>query len=390
MKNTFNFIIAVVLLCFGCSSGETGVTDKEITLGSHTDLSGPISGVGKVVKMGMELRVKEINDSGGIYGRKIRLIIEDNAYQPKNAIMVTNKMINRDKVFAFVGNLGSPTALATKPIISKKKIPQMFPMTAHSGFFTPRDRYSFGGWAPYYDQARIIIRYFVKKRGKKRIALLYQDDDFGAITMKGLEDQLKEYGMKLIAKESYKRGTTLFSSQVAKLKKSKPDFIVMGTVIRETVAVIIEAKKIDWKIDMCGLSPSYNSFIPALAKKAGFSPNGYYSMGSTPFVYEDTKIANSAKFYKAYMKMHNKPPDLFSTSGYTIINNFYIAAKRAGKNLTRENFIDALETFKNEPDYFGGAPITFTPENHQGSNQTILFQIKKGRWIKVAGPMSYK
>jgi branched-chain amino acid transport system substrate-binding protein len=106
-------------------SAEEGLTDTEIVIGSHQDLSGPIAGWGIQTKMGLEMRAREINEAGGIHGRKIRMVIEDNAYDPKKAIMVTNKMINQDKVFAFIGNMGSPTALATKPIISAKKIPTL-------------------------------------------------------------------------------------------------------------------------------------------------------------------------------------------------------------------------------------------------------------------------
>ena len=122
------------------TGAETGVTDTEIVIGSHQDLSGPIAGWGTQVKMGLEMKAREINEAGGIHGRKIRLIVEDNAYDPKKAIMVTNKMISRDKVFCFIGNMGSPTAGATKPIISRKKIPQMFPLTAASLFYDPYDR----------------------------------------------------------------------------------------------------------------------------------------------------------------------------------------------------------------------------------------------------------
>jgi ABC-type branched-subunit amino acid transport system substrate-binding protein len=134
MKKFLIFIVLSLFISFGLSgpaiSGDVGVTDTEIVIGSHQDLSGPIAGWGQQVKMGLEMRAREINEAGGIHGRKIRMIIEDSAYDPKKAIMVTNKMISRDKVFAFIGNMGSPTAGATKPIISRKKIPQMFPLTA--------------------------------------------------------------------------------------------------------------------------------------------------------------------------------------------------------------------------------------------------------------------
>ena len=138
MKKVIFISLLTLVVVFGFSSltlAEDGVTDTEIVVGSHQDLSGPIAGWGTQVKIGLEMKAREINEAGGIHGRKIRLVIEDSAYDPKKAIMVTNKMINLDKVFAFVGNMGSPTAGATKPIISRKKIPQMFPLTAASLFF---------------------------------------------------------------------------------------------------------------------------------------------------------------------------------------------------------------------------------------------------------------
>ncbi|MBW2180169.1 MAG: ABC transporter substrate-binding protein, partial [Deltaproteobacteria bacterium] len=254
MKRTgllvFVVLLAAVFAFTSCTKKEeVGITDTEIIIGSHQDLSGPIAGWGTQVKMGMEMRVKEINDAGGIHGRKIRLIVEDNAYDPKKAIMVTNKMIEKDKVFCFIGNMGSPTAGASKPIISKKKIPQMMPLTAASLFFEPYDRYSFGGFVPYYDQARALTKYFVEKKGKKMVGIMYQDDEMGAIMLKGVKDQLAEMDMELTAAESYKRGATDFSTQIAKLKKADCDFVVLATVIRETVGALKEAHKLGWKVD---------------------------------------------------------------------------------------------------------------------------------------------
>ncbi|MBU3915594.1 ABC transporter substrate-binding protein [bacterium] len=370
---------------------EMGVTDTEIVIGSHQDLSGPIAGWGQQVKMGMELRAKEINDAGGINGRKIRLVIEDSAYNPQQAITVTNKMISKDKVFAFIGNMGSPTAGATKPIISDKKIPQMMPLTAASLFFDPVDRYSFGGFVPYYDQARILIRYFVKKKEKKSIGIMYQDDEMGAIMLKGVNDQLAEYGMTLTAAESYQRGATSFSTQISKLKAANVDLVVLATVIRETVGAVAEAKKLQWNIDMCAMTPGYTSYIPLLAGKAGFSADGLYSTGQTPYIYEDHANPKAREFFKNYVATFGKNPDLPSTAGYSGVEFFRIAAEAVGKDLTREKFIDQLEKFNNQPDeYFGSGPTTFSPTYRQGVDQAIVAQLQNNKWVVVEGLQGYK
>jgi len=370
--------------------GEIGITDTEIVIGSHLDLSGPIAAWGVQAKMGMEMKAKEINDAGGIHGRKIRLVIEDNAYNPAQAITVTNKMINKDKVFMFIGNLGSPTAAATKPMISKKKIPQMLPITAASLFFDPYDRYSFGGFIPYYDQARTLIEFFVKEKGKKRIGIMYQDDEMGAIMLKGVKDQLATYGMEITAAESYKRGATVFSTQMAKLKRANVDFVVTATVIRETVGALAEAKKLQWDVDMCGMTPAYTKYIPYLAGKAGFSADGYYAMGQNPYIYADHANPKAREFFEKYKEMFGKAPDQPSLAGWSGIKTFELVARAVGRDLTREKFIDKLETIGEIPDdEFDGVPLHYTKTSHQGAYDSILFQIQNNKWVKIKGPMKY-
>lgn len=394
MKRASILSLLFLVLCFGFhgqAAAEVGVTDTEIVIGSHQDLSGPIAGWGTQVKMGLEMKAKEINDAGGIHGRKIRLVIEDNAYDPKKAIMVTNKMISRDKVFCFIGNMGSPTAGATKPIISRKKIPQMFPLTAASLFFDPYDRYSFGGWVPYYDQARILVKYFYEKKKYDRFGLMYQDDEMGAIMKKGVEDQLAVYKLKLTAAESYKRGATEFSSQITKLKKANVQIVVLATVIRETVGALKEANKIGWKVDMCGMSPAYTIYVPMLCQKAGFSPDGFYSTGQTPYPYEDSSREFVRNWFKKHKEMFGKPPDLPTAAGYSALEFFATAAEQCGKDLTREKLIDALEKFNEVPDVnFGGPPLTFNNKSHQGAYQAIMFQVKGGKWEQISEYLGYK
>ncbi|MBI5604139.1 MAG: ABC transporter substrate-binding protein [Deltaproteobacteria bacterium] len=393
MKKGLLFGGLVLLLGLGVSGAllaEEGMTDTEVVIGSHQDLSGPIAGWGTQVKLGLEMRAREINEAGGIHGRKIRLVIEDNAYDPKKAIMVTNKMISRDHVFAFVGNMGSPTAGASKPIISGKKIPQMFPLTAASLFFDPYDRYSFGGWVPYYDQARCAIKYFVEKKGYTKIGLLYQDDEMGAIMKKGMEDQLAVHKLKPIAEESYKRGDTVFSTQIAKLKKADVQLVVLATVIRETVGALKEIKQLNWKVEAVGLTPAYTHTVIDLCLKAGFSPNGFYATGQTPYVYPESPIASIRTFCKKHKEWFGKEPDIPTSAGYTALDFFAKVAAKVGKNLTREKWIDAAEhygVYKDEN--FGGVDVRFTPTNHQGAFEAILTQVQNDKFVKIAD-VSYR
>jgi branched-chain amino acid transport system substrate-binding protein len=395
MKRTVLFssilVGVMVLSLFGVSNAEVGVTDNEIVVGSHLDLSGPISSWGIYMKTGLEMKAREINEAGGIHGRKIRVVIEDSAYDPKKAIMVTNKMISRDKVFAFVCNLGTPTALATKSIISSNKVPQMYPGASALKLFEPYDRYAFGGDTPYYDQARAVVKYFVEHKKYTQFGLMYQDDEYGETVKNGVEDQLATYKLKLLGAESYKRGATEFSSQITKLRKVNPQALILGTVMRESVGALKEANQTGWKIDMGGLVTSQTKFVPELCGKAGFSADGYYVAALTPYIYPDSPMKSVRDAWERHVKWFGKEPDMGITVAYRALHFFEEAAKRAGRDLTREKFIDALETFREVPDtVFGGAPVTYTSKNHQGGSSACIEQLQGGKFVKVTDFLDFR
>lgn len=380
-------VIAALGLAVSGWAAEEGITDTEILIGSHQDLSGPIAAWGIQVKNGMDMRAREINEAGGIYGRKITIIFEDNKYDPKTAIMVTNKLIERDKVFSFVGNMGSPTAGATLPLIIEKKIPHTAPLTAATMFYEPLNRYSFMPWVPYYAQSRDLIKYFVEERKYKKIGVMYQDDEMGDIMVKGLKDQLAVYKLQLAAAESYKRGATEFSAQIANLQKAGVELVVLATVIRETVGALKQANKVGWKVDMVGMTPAFTTYVPKLA---GEVAEGFYCIAQTPIPYPDSEDPFISQWAKKYEEWYKAPVDTPVTAGYYAISEFAEAAKRAGKDLTREKLIDALETFRDVPDSFGGTPITYTKTSHLGNERAFMAQVKNGKYVKISGFISYK
>jgi len=374
----------------GPSIAEEGVTDKEIVLGSIQDLSGPLAAWGTQAKNGLDMKAREINEAGGIHGRKIKLVWADSGYDPKKAVMATNKIITRDKVFCFIGNLGSPTSLACLPITTKKKIPALFPVAAAKAFSHPFKRYSFTLHAPYSEYCRGIVRYFVKEKKVKKVGIMYQDDEFGHDHLRGVKEELAALKMKLVAAESYKRGATDFSSQIAKLRKAGVDLVVLGTVIRETVGALKEARKIGWKVYMSGGPAAFTKYVPMLAKKAGFSADGFYCAAETPYVYADSKIPFVQKWYKRHTEWYGKPPDMPTAVGYIAMWAFAKAVEKVGKDLTREKLIDALETFKDVHDQFGSAAITFTSKSHLGQHKFFMNQIKNGRYIKISDFYSFE
>lgn len=375
-----------VLLAAGFALAEEGLTDKEILVGAHHDLSGPLAGWSVPWIKGIEMKFKEVNEAGGVHGRKLRYICEDNKYDPKTAVMVTMKLINRDKVFCFLSNAGSPTALATKNLISDRKIPQLFPVTCAEKFFKPHDRYSFLGNTPYYDQGRGIVNWFHKEKNIKRFAVIYQDDEMGLSQLEGVKDQVAQYpDSKLVASASFKRGATDFSSQIAKLKMENPEILIVSAVIREPVGIMKELKRIGWNIALCGFASSQSPLIPALAEKSGISADGFYVASMLPNVYEDSPIPFVREWFKKYKTMYGNEPDNAAAYGYFFAELFVTALEKAGPNLTREKLVDSLEkNFKNYKIRFGIPPLTFTSSDHKGVAGCVIQQIQKGHYRTVS------
>ena len=357
-----------------------GVSKTEIVLGTEQDLSGPIVAFSKQLKNGMEMRVEEINAAGGINGRKLKLIVEDHGYDPKKAVLATQKLVQKDKIFAMVGSIGTAPAMAAMPILFDKNIPHLFPLTAAREMYEPLHRLKYSFAATYFDQMRAGVKHIVKLKGYKKVCTLYQDDDFGLEVMRGAEAGLKEMNQVLAEKTTYKRGATDFSSQVAKMKDAGCDFVVLGTIIRETIGTIGTARKLGWNVDFMGSSASYTELIHKLG---GPAMNGFYSTNTVNNPYMDDASRNVRDWALKYKDKFKEDPAVFSVYGYQVIELFARIAEKAGPNLTTDSFVGAIEKFSIPRDMFGADEMSFSKTKHLGSNRARLSQIVNGKWAPV-------
>ncbi len=360
-----------------------GISPTEIVLGTHQDLSGPIKSWGVPVANGMKLAVDEINAAGGINGRKLKLIVEDTGYDPKRAVLASQKLVDKDKVFAMIGPLGSPTVLAAQDILLEAGVPQLFPVT--SAEFTykmdpknPQERLKFNNVPPYTESVRAGARHLIKEKNVKAPCVLYQDDEFGKNVLDGFNQALADTKMKSVAVTSYKRGTSDFSSQVAKLKADGCDFVVLGTVVRETVGVMGEAKKIGYAPIFFG-SPAANvAEVPALGKDL---TEGFYAIGGMEIPYRDTAKGKTKDWAEAYFKAFGTEPNTQAAVGYNAVMTFAHYAKLAGKDLTGQKLLTAMESGDVFQDIFNSPPAKFSPTQHLSAVVYMLQQIKDGRWV---------
>ena len=299
-----------LLACAGLAQAQTqGVSKNEIVLGSIQDLSGPIAGFGKQARNGLIMRVEEINEAGGVQGRKIKLLVEDSGYDPKKGLLAAQKLVQRDKIFAMIGTIGTGVVMATLPTLADKNVPNLFPLTAAREVYEPLSKLKFAFAAPYYDQARSGVKFMQKERGAKKFCIIYQDDDFGMEILRGAEMGLKDIGLTFTEKTSYKRGATDFSSQVAKMKTSGCDTVVMGTVIRETIGTIGEARKNGWNPNFIGTSASYTELIHKLGGKA---MDGFYSTFQVAVPYMDDPVEERARLgHQVQGPLQRRPERIF-------------------------------------------------------------------------------
>ncbi|MCC6250295.1 MAG: ABC transporter substrate-binding protein [Rubrivivax sp.] len=369
---------AALALGGGAAVAQQGISKSEIVLGSIQDLSGPIAAFGKQVRFGMQLRVDELNEqTGGVHGRKIKLVFEDSQYDPRKAVLAAQKLVNQDKIFAMVGHIGTAQNLAAMQVQFEKNVPNLYPITAAREMYEPFHRLKFSFAASYYDQMRIFVPRLVKEKGLKKVCTMYQDDEFGLEVMRGAEAGLKAIGMDLAEKTSYKRGATDFSSQVARMKAAGCDMVVLGTIIRETIGGIAESRKTGFTPVFLGSSAAYTDLIHKLG---GPSMNGLYAAMTVKHPYLDD-AAQPVRFWATkYKTKFNEDPTVFSVYGYNAIDSFIHAAQKAGPNLTLDSFIKAMESAQFPTDIFGSAPASFGPNKRQGSNDSRLSQIVDGRW----------
>ncbi|MBH5387629.1 ABC transporter substrate-binding protein [Bradyrhizobium diversitatis] len=380
---------AVALTCLPAAAQtkvtNDGISATEIVIGTHQDLSGPIKGWGVPVSNGMKMAVEEVNAAGGINGRKIRLVVEDSGYDPKKAVLASQKLIERDKIFAMVGPMGSPTVLAAQDILLDAGVLQLFPLTAAEFTFKfdpakPQERLKFNNLLPYVESTRAALKYMIEAKNFKKPCIMHQDDEYGKNVLDGFNQQLAAMKVQPASITSYKRGASDFSAQVAKMKSDGCDLVVLGAVLREPIGTMSEAKKLGWDVTFLGATPVNVLEVPALGKEV---VEGLYSASNFEIPYEDTAKGKVKDWLVHYKKMFGTDANTQAIIGYNAVMTFAHYANKAGKDLTGQKMLDALESGDKFQDIFNSPPTVFSKTNHLATTITQVQQVKNGRWVLI-------
>ena len=353
---------------------EPGVTATEITIGSCSALTGPSQGLGRATASGVNTYFAMINDQGGIDGRKVRLVSEDDGYDPQRAAACWEKLMG-DKPFAVAGLVGTPTSLVHVDLAEKAGVPVVGLFTGAPGLYTPFRHTIFNVRASYADETREQVNGLVSL-GKKKIAIIYPEDSFGKAVLDGLNAALKEHQLTLAASGTYPRQTTQVDGAITTAKAASPDAVVLVGPYASVAAILQHAHGQGWRPMFLTVS-----FVGTddLIKAAGADAEGVVVTQVVPPYYL-TDEPTVALYHRSLAKYAPaEKPNMVGLEGFVDAMVLCEGIKRAGKELTRAKLIHSLESLHAYNSGLGsGMDISYGPSDHKGFGKVIPTVIRGG------------
>lgn len=386
---TGTLILALSLLFSACSgpagtgpqqqangTPAPGVTDTEVVIGTFGPLTGPAAAWGDTLR-GLAAYAEYINDQGGIHGRRLKVIVEDDQYQPSKTVAAVKKMVEQDKVFALVNVVGTSNLSAVQDYLVQKGVPVVFYSTGSTKFQDPVNPYFFAGLMPYDLEAKILVRYGVETLGVSKFAVFYQNDDFGKDGLKGARESASALGGQIVAEVAYNPADVDISAHVLKMKEAGAEAVLVWGTVKHGALALMEAAKIGFKPKWMLSSVTATSQLPELAKDAA---EGAYTVGVSATL-DDTDHPVVKAFLENHAKYFQTETSTPQLSGWGAGYAFAEALRQAGPEPTREGLIQALESFH---DFQGLSSITFAPDDHVGMRKGWVRQLQGGKLVRIS------
>jgi branched-chain amino acid transport system substrate-binding protein len=368
-------VTAAAALLPGLATAQ-GVTSDKILLGQAAVFSGPAAQLGIQMRNGIQSYFALVNERGGVHGRKLELVTEDDQYESKVAPVASRKLIEERKVFALLGYVGTPTGVQHLPVTTAAKVPLVGMFTGAEALRVPMNRYVFHVRASYYDETEKIVEQVISTGGKK-IAVFYQDDAYGQAGLKGVEIAMAKRNLKIAMLGTVERNTTKVENAVKAINGAQPDAVVMISAYTSCAEFIKQMKK-------AGSGATfYNvSFVGSvsLANALGKEGSGVAISQVVPFPW-GTSVPVVKEYQGAAKKAGFADYNFGAMEGFLTAKVLVEGLRRAGKNLNRETFVDAMEKM-NDVD-LGGFWISYSPKSHTGSKFVDLTIIgREGKFLR--------
>ncbi|MCR6736854.1 MAG: ABC transporter substrate-binding protein [Afipia sp.] len=362
-----------------------GVTDTEIKIGNIMPYSGPASAYGMNGKV-QAAYFKKINDYGGINGRKINFISYDDAYSPPKTVEQARKLVESDEVLLIFNPLGTPGNAAIHKYMNAKKVPQIFVGSGASKWNDPKNYPWTMGWIPNFQtEGRILAQYVLKEKPTGKVAIFYQNDDYGKDYLKGFKDGLGEHANIIVIEESYEVSEPTIDTHVVKMKSVGADVLISFTTPKFAAQTIKKAAELNWK--PLQIVPSVSSSIGAVIKPAGMDSaqgiiSATYAKDATDPQWDDDP---GIKEFRALMNEYLPGANLAESSamvGYNTATSMAEVLRRCGDNLTRENVMKQASNLKNfeQGGLLPGITVSTTPTDFAPIKQLRLMRFEGNRW----------
>jgi branched-chain amino acid transport system substrate-binding protein len=381
------------LITFAAASGsalaqkkyDTGATDTEVKIGNIVPYSGPASAYG-IIGKSEEAYFKMINENGGINGRKIKFISYDDAYSPPKAVEQVRKLVESDEVLAVFSALGTPSNTAIQKYLNAKKVPQLFVATGATKWNDPKQFPWTIGWLPsYQSEARIYAKFLMKEKPDAKVAVLYQNDDFGKDYLKGLKDGFGAKVSAIIAEESYEISEPTIDNHIVKLKASGADVLISITTPKFAAQTIKKMAEIDWKA--LQIVANVSTSVGAVMKPAGFE-NGqgvlsaHYAKDAGDAQWKDDP---GMKKFLAFLDKYYPDADRTNSQviyGYGAAQTLTKVLEMCGDDLTRANIMKQAANLKDfTPDtLLPGVKINTSATDFAPIEQLQMMRFKGEKW----------
>jgi len=365
---------------------ERGVTATEVVIGTSQPLSGPAAFWGVPVTGGMDAWIKFINDQGGIHGRKIRLVARDDSYLPPRAVANVRELVDRERVFAIVGLLGSANSFAVRDYLVENQVIWVNPLAdanMWAGF--KQKKHLFVTFPSYLDEGRILADYAAKSMGVKTMAVFYQNDLYGQKGFLGVKRGAAQAKAKVVGSVSYEVTDTDVSGHALKLREANPDAVILYATPRHGALIVREMAKIGFRPKILS---SFTLTDPAMFTLAGDAWNDIILTAYFPLPgWGDPRVEETlATISRITPALAQNPFN--ALAGVSFLEPFLEGLRRAGPNLTRESFVTAMESIRNW-DGMVVRGITFGPDRHQGLNRIAIVKAENKQFKKLTDWISY-
>lgn len=355
------------------------LAEDAVKVGMSGPFSGGLSLLGQGVRDGVEVAFAEINAQGGVSGRKLQFIAEDDGYEPMRTIASARKLVEQDKVVALLAVTGTAPSAALLPFVAESKTPLLFPYAFAHSLTTPVKRDVFTTLPEVRVQMQVLANYILKTLKQTKVAAIYQNDDFGQDAVTGLEERFARDKISLV-KLPFDRGTTNFSGVVAQAKAAGVEHVVFLGIPKDAALVMREANNLGWKPQFSGHN--------ALGDPQTFKLAGPLAEGALAVAVMEPLDSDKAPV-KAFIAAQKKykpstSPTTYSMHGYLAGKLFAEVLKRSGGKTDEPAIVATLESMKG---YDTGlmAPLTFSPEKHAGALAGAIMKAEGGKWKLITG-----